>query len=158
THRERPHAVAAYIEQYLKPFVIGKNCDDIEDIWQSAYVASYFRSGPTSNNALSGIDGALWDILGKRCGVPVYQLFGGKVRTAVPLYGHAAAQDQADLEDQVRKWMSQGYRHVRVQLSTPGFSGYGVGGAETSGNVQRMRPVGTPSSPVFEPTPYVNTV
>jgi len=80
THRERPSAVFAYVNDYLKPFVIGRNCDEIENIWQSAYVASYFRSGVTGNNALSGIDNALWDILGKRCGVPVYKLLGGKVR------------------------------------------------------------------------------
>lgn len=155
THRERPLAVAAAIEHYLKPFVTGRNCDEIEDIWQSAYVASYFRSGVTLNNALSGIDGALWDILGKRCDVPVYKLLGGKVRTAVPLYGHASARDSSELEDQVRKWMSQGYRYVRVQLAVPGFAGYGVQ-AETSPGVQMMRPAGTPPSPVFEPTPYVN--
>lgn len=53
THRERPLAVATAIEQYLKPFVVGRNCDEIEDIWQSAYVSSYFRSGITLNNALS---------------------------------------------------------------------------------------------------------
>ena len=156
THRERPQAVAAYLEHHLKPFVIGKNCDEIEDIWQSAYVASYFRAGVTGNNALSGIDGALWDILGKRCGVPVYQLLGGKVRTAVPLYGHASARDFTALEDQVRKHMQDGYRHVRVQVATPGFSGYGVSGATTSDAVTKMRPTGTPPSPVFEPTPYVN--
>jgi len=85
THRERPLAVASYVDNYLKPFLIGRNCDEIEDIWQSTYVQSYFRSGVTGNNALSGVDGALWDILGKRCGVPVYKLFGGKVRAAVPL-------------------------------------------------------------------------
>src|SRR5262249_8823977 len=62
THRERPLAVAAALEQYMKPFVMGRNCDEIEDIWQSAYLQSYFRSGVTLNNALSGIDGALWDI------------------------------------------------------------------------------------------------
>src|SRR5947207_1538617 len=73
THAERPFAVAAYIDQHLKPFVVGKNCDEIEDIWQSTYVQSYFRAGVTGNNALSGIDGALWDILGKRCGVPVHE-------------------------------------------------------------------------------------
>ncbi len=157
THRERPHAVAAYLEQHLKPFVIGRNVDEIEDLWQSAYVASYFRSGVTGNNALSGIDGALWDILGKRCGVPVYQLLGGKVRTAVPLYCHASATELAELEDRVRNWISQGYRHVRIQLASPGFSGYGVSGATTSAEVMKMRPVGTPDSPVFEPTPYVNT-
>jgi mannonate dehydratase len=155
THRERPNAVAVYINDYLKPFVIGRNCDEIEDIWQSAYVASYFRSGVTGNNALSGIDGALWDILGKRCGVPVYKLLGGKVRAAVPLYGHASAQEFPDLEDQVRKLMAQGYRHVRVQLAVPGYSGYGVR-ADTAEAIQKARPAGVAPSPVFEPTPYIN--
>src|SRR4051794_20674556 len=117
THGERPLAVAAAIDQHVKPLLIGKECDRIEDIWQTSYVASYFRSGVTLNNALSGIDGALWDILGKRTGVPVYQLLGGKVREAVPLYAHASARELSDLEDQVQKWMSQGYRHVRVQLA-----------------------------------------
>jgi mannonate dehydratase len=158
THRERPLAVATAVNEYLKPFLIGRNCDDIEDIWQSAYVSSYFRSGVTLNNALSGVDGALWDILGKRANLPLYKLLGGKVRTAVPLYGHAAALELPALEDAVRGWMSQGYRHVRVQLATPGFSGYGVGGASTSDAVQKLRPEGVAPSPVFEPTPYVNTV
>ena len=156
THRERPLAVAAAIEQYLKPFVVGRRCDEIEDIWQSAYVSSYFRSGVTLNNALSGIDGALWDILGKRAGLPLYALLGGKSRAAVPLYAHASAVELPDLEDQVRKWMAQGYRHVRVQLAVPGFSGYGVAGAATSESVAKMRPKGVTPSPVFEPTPYVN--
>lgn len=155
THRERPSAVAAYINDYMKPFVMGRNCDEIEDIWQSAYVQSYFRSGVTGNNALSGIDGALWDILGKRCGVPVYKLLGGKVRAAVPLYGHASAREFPDLEDQVRKMMAQGYRYVRVQLAVPGYSGYGVR-AETADAILKARPVGVANSPVFEPTPYVN--
>ena len=156
THRERPLAVATAIEQYLKPFVMGRHCDEIEDIWQSAYVSSYFRSGVTLNNALSGIDGALWDILGKRAGLPLYALLGGKSRAAVPLYCHASATELPDLEDQVRKWMAQGYRHVRVQLAVPGYAGYGVVGAATSDAVAKMRPEGVAPSPVFEPTPYVN--
>ncbi|HWB96957.1 MAG TPA: enolase C-terminal domain-like protein, partial [Bryobacteraceae bacterium] len=155
THRERPLAVVSAVNDYLKPFVIGKNPEEIEDIWQSAYVSSYFRSGVTLNNALSGIDGALWDILGKRANMPLYKLLGGKIRAAVPLYTHAAAREVPDLEDQVRKYISEGYRHVRVQLAVPGYSGYGVSAA-TSEQVQRARPRGVASSPVFEPTAYVN--
>ena len=126
THRERPLAVAAYVDNYLKPFLVGRNCDEIEDIWQSTYLQSYFRSGVTGNNALSGVDGALWDILGKRCGVPVYKLLGGKVRAAVPLYTHAAAREFSQLEDQIQKFRAEGYRYIRVQLAVPGYSGYGV--------------------------------
>ena len=155
THRERPLAVKAAVGDYLKPFVIGKNVEDIEDIWQSAYVSSYFRQGVTLNNALSGVDGALWDIMGKRANMPVYKLLGGKMRAAAPLYTHTAAQELPDLEEQVRKAMEEGYRHVRVQLAVPGFSGYGVANP-TSEAIEKARPRGVSPSPVFEPTPYVN--
>jgi len=88
---------------------------------------------------LSGIDCALWDILGKRLGVPVYQLLGGKARAAVPLYAHASGQSIEQVEERVREWISKGYRHVRVQAATPGYSGYGVR-ADTAEEVQKMRP------------------
>jgi mannonate dehydratase len=157
THQEIPQAAQAYIEKRLKPFVIGKNCDEIEDIWQSAYLQEYFRSGPEGNDALSGIDGALWDILGKRLGVPVYQLLGGKVRAAVPLYGHAAALTQSELNDQVQAYIEKGYQVVRVQLAVPGWSGYGVSGAKTSAAVQALRPDGVTPSPVFDAGRYLTT-
>jgi mannonate dehydratase len=87
--------------------------------------------------------------------MPLYRLLGGKVRAAVTLYTHASARTLPELEDQVRKYMAEGYRHVRVQLAVPGFSGYGVSNP-TSDEVRRMRPEGVAPSPVFEPTPYVN--
>lgn len=155
THQERPFAVAAAIEKHIGPYIIGRNCDEIEDIWQSVYVASYFRSGVTLNNALSGIDGALWDILGKRLNTPVYQLLGGKARAAAALYAHASGKEIEEVEQRVREWMAKGYRHVRVQVATPGYTGYGASAA-TSDNVQRLRPSGVIPSPVYEPTPYVN--
>ena len=56
-------------------------------------------------------------------------MLGGKLRAAVPLYGHASAVELPQLEDQVRKYMEKGYRHVRVQLAVPGYATYGAGGA-----------------------------
>jgi mannonate dehydratase len=84
THAERPLVVATAIEQYMKPLVIGRNVGDIEDIWQSSNIAPYWRGGVDANNALSGIDGALWDIMGKRANMPVYAFLGGKIRKAIP--------------------------------------------------------------------------
>ncbi len=77
------------------------------------------------------------------------------MRAAAPLYAHASARELPALEDQVRRWMAEGYRHVRVQLAVPGYSGYGVSNP-TSEEVQRARPKGVQPSPVFEPTLYVN--
>ncbi len=62
THGERPLAVAPTVNEYLKPFLIGKDPEQIEDIWQSAYGSSYFRGGVTPDNALSGVDSALWGL------------------------------------------------------------------------------------------------
>ncbi|HUF63800.1 MAG TPA: enolase C-terminal domain-like protein [Verrucomicrobiales bacterium] len=120
TFNQRPLAVVTAVEKYLDPFARGRDVDGIEDFWQNAYTSSYWRNGPVLNNALSGVDMALWDIKGKRAGMPVYQLLGGKCRFAAPCYSHASGRDLQALEDSVREKWEAGFRHIRIQLG-----GYG---------------------------------
>ena len=90
-------------------------------------MSSYWRKGPVLNNAISGVEMALWDIKGKRAGMPVYQLLGGKARFAADLYAHAGGSTFEEVEDSVRSWMEKGYRNVRAQFSARKGGTYGSG-------------------------------
>ena len=123
TFRQRARPVISAINDYLDDFCLGKDPDNIEDMWQTAYVSSYWRNGPVLNNALSGLDQALWDIKGKRANLPVYQLLGGKCRFAVPCYAHAGGDSIDKVVQDVHKLMEEGYTHIRIQLGGYGASG-----------------------------------
>ncbi len=155
TFTQRPLAVIEAVEKYLDPFLRGRNVDEIEDIYQASYVSSYWRQGPVLNNALSGVDMALWDIKGKRAGMPVYELIGGKCWMAAPVYLHASGRDFSEVTDSARALMEQGVRHVRMQVEVPGQATYG-----TSSDLQTHQTVDGPTSPhnVFEPADYARLV
>ena len=131
TFTQRPLPVKSAVEDYLRPFLIGRAVNDIEDMWQSAYVSSYWRNGGVLNNALSGVDQALWDIKGKMAGMPVYDLLGGRAREAAAVYVHASGREPADVADRVDAFRDQGFHHIRVQVDTPGYSTYGTRGKES---------------------------
>ncbi|MGC4190634.1 MAG: D-galactonate dehydratase family protein [Thermomicrobiales bacterium] len=126
TFTQRPLAVKTAVEEYLRPFLIGRDVHNIEDIWQASYLSSYWRSGPVLNNAMSGVDMALWDIKGKIANLPVYQLLGGKNRDAATLYSHASGATIEEVEENVRALMAEGFTHVRAQVGVPGGATYGV--------------------------------
>ena len=108
TFTQRAEVVVTAINSYLNDFCLGKDVDNIEDIWQGAYVSSYWRNGGVLNNALSGLDEALWDIKGKRANMPVYQLLGGKARFAVQCYTHASGGTNEEVIAAVQKFMRSG--------------------------------------------------
>ncbi len=128
TFTQRADLVNAAVDRYLKPFLIGKAVDRIEDIWQACYNSSYWRNGPTLNNAISGVDQALWDIKGRQAGMPVYELVGGKCREAAACYSHASGADIPRCIESAKRLMAQGFRHIRVQVGAPGMASYGSGG------------------------------
>src|ERR1022692_4758161 len=145
TFTQRADLVKPAVEKYLKPFLLNKTTDRIEDIWQSCYDSSYWKNGPVLNNALSGIDQALWDIKGRQAGMPVYQLAGGKCREAAACYGHAEGADYKDTVASAKRYIAQGFRHVRVQVGVPGMAAYG------SAHSSDKRPKALHDQPIFEP-------
>jgi mannonate dehydratase len=148
TYTQRAELVNLAVERYLKPFLVGKPVDRIEDMWQAMYNSSYWRNGPTLNNAISGVDQALWDIKGRQAGMPVYQLVGGKCREAADTYGHASGPDIERCLESAKRIMAQGFRHVRVQVGVPGMASYGSGG----GGANAPRAKALHQGAVFNPT------
>ena len=108
------------------------------------------------NNAISGVDIALWDLLGKRAGMPVYQLLGGKCRDAVDTYRHASGDSLKAVADDVRRYMQQGYRHVRVQVRHPRACQRRH--TERASPRKGMRYSANRRTSIWEPRPYVRTI
>jgi len=143
TFTQRWHAVVAALENHLIPFALGRDVSRIEEFWQMAMLHGYWRNGPVLNNAISGIDQALWDIKGKLAAMPVYDLLGGKCREAAAVYSHADGCTPQEVVDHVRAFQAQGYRYIRVQMG-----GYGGQGAAM------VKPEGAADGAYYDPRDY----
>ncbi|WP_343685337.1 D-mannonate dehydratase ManD [Asticcacaulis sp.] len=123
----RELSVVSYLEDHVIPCLIGRDPQQIEDIWQYLYRGAYWRRGPVTMSAISAVDMALWDIKGKIAGLPVYQLLGGRSRTGVMVYGHANGTTIENTIEVAQEYKAMGYKAIRLQCGVPGLaSTYGV--------------------------------
>ena len=120
TFTQRIEAVKTAVDEYLRPMMIGRNVDDVEDAWQVMYGSSYWRNGPVLNNAISGIDMALWDIKGKIANAPVYSLLGGRCRPAARVFGTIHGANKEELGDKVEQELKNGQQYIRLFMGSRG--------------------------------------
>lgn len=101
----------------LKQYLVGKDPTEIENHWEKMYRDSFWVGGPMHGSAISAVDCALWDILGKRHGLPVYKLLGGPTRDRVLVYSHCPAGPSPEVfAANVRLCVERGYRAVKTTL------------------------------------------
>ncbi len=124
TFAYRHLSVKRLIEEYFVELLVGKPVHNINEIWQLLHQNAYWRNGPITNNAISGIDMALWDIKGKLANMPLYELFGGSIRKGVPVYRHVEGKDVQEVCDLIEYYKSLGIKHVRCQCGGYGGTGY----------------------------------
>jgi mannonate dehydratase len=137
TFTQRPTLVAQAVDEYLDPLLRGRNPANIEDLWHIMYTNAYWRNGPVLNNAISGVDIALWDIKGKVAGMPVYDLLGGKCREAAMVYRHADGREPQEVLAKVRFYQESGHKAVRCQMG--GYGGRTGGHVDPAVNAQLRR-------------------
>ncbi len=147
TFTQRARAVQVAVDEYLHPLLEGRDPDRIEDIWHIATNNAYWRNGPVLNNAVSGVDMALWDIKAKRAGLPLYQLLGGKCREGAAVYVHAGGDTKEAVLESAQAFAEQGFSHIRCQLGNYG----GIGR-------DPKRPDGALDGAYFDPGVYTRTV
>jgi mannonate dehydratase len=117
----RAKLIKPAVDDYLKPLVLGRTTDRIEQIWQLCYLSSYYKNDAVQNCAIGGLCDALWDIKGRQAGMPVYQLVGGKVREAADIYLHVGMgrpdQDPGKaLVENSQKLVEGGCRNLLVAM------------------------------------------
>jgi galactonate dehydratase len=115
----REKAVVGAIDHY-REFLIGRDPRQIGALWQEMYRSQYFEGGRVLQAAISAIDIALYDILGKALGVPVYQLLGGKQRDRIPTFASTSAPPGEKMIEQAQALVEAGWTAMRLSPSGHG--------------------------------------
>jgi len=105
-------------------YLVGKDPTDIELHWQAMFRWPRWRGGPVLNSAISAVEIALWDILGKALGQPVYKLLGGKAREKIRLYKDVGSSPEAFLQAKQEGYTAAKSGFIRVDNETviPGYA------------------------------------
>ncbi len=126
----KTRSVVGAVEDF-EPMIVGEDPTRIEHLYQMMYRQSFWRQGVIGMSAISGIEQACWDILGKSLGQPVYRLLGGAVRDRVRMYTHLGggdmkavyesqlADDPAVFVDRALQVIQKGYTAVKVLITPP---------------------------------------
>jgi len=101
----------------LTPYLLGKDPGRIEDLWTTLYRGGFYRGGGILMSAIAGIDQALWDIQGKRFGVPVYKLLGGAVRDRIRVYSWIAGDRPDDAAAGALEKKNEGFTAVKMNAT-----------------------------------------
>src|SRR5271165_1405946 len=134
-----PPVTKQVIDTYLKPLLIGADPWDIEFLWQQMYrrTIAFGRKG-VGMVAISAVDIALWDLLGKDAKQPVYRLLGGRTKERIPVYASRLySMELSEVRVEAQRYKDEGYKAMKLRF------GWGpVDGAEgMQKNVELMRAV-----------------
>jgi len=113
-----PRVTKEVIDFYLKPLLIGADPWDTEFLWQHMYrkTMAFGRKG-IAMVAISAVDIALWDLLGKSAKQPVYRLLGGRTKPRIPVYASRLyATPLKELASEAKKYKSQGYKAMKLRF------------------------------------------
>jgi len=114
----RARTVATAVRE-LEEYLVGQDPRRIEHHWQVMYRGAFYRGGPVLVSAISGVEQAMWDILGKSLGVPVYQLLGGACRERIRVYAHCDGAGPDEAARAARARVDEGYTALKTGIEAP---------------------------------------